>query len=156
MNTAAFEKGATLAERRLGKMQKGFAAFGKSIAVGVAAGTAAIAGLNRMVGDLANRAKELDNSAQLSGESFESFQRLAYAAREVGIEQGKLADIFKDTRERVGEFVVGGTGPLQDAFDALNGKVKLTIDELRGLSGKEALQLIYDRMQEAKLSTEEM
>lgn len=156
MNTAAFEKGATLAERRLGKMQKGFAAFGKSIAVGVAAGTAAIAGLNRMVGDLANRAKELDNSAQLSGESFESFQRLAYAAREVGIEQGKLADIFKDTRERVGEFVVGGTGPLQDAFDALNGKVNLTIDELRGLSGKEALQLIYDRMQEAKLSTEEM
>lgn len=164
MESASFKKGMTDAERAMKVTQQKFdkigtqmAGVGKALTVGI---TAPIIGIGAAIGksanDLAASTREMRNSAQLAGEGFEQFQRQAYAASKVGIEYDKLSDIFKDVRERVGEFVVTGGGPLQDAFDALNGKVRLTVDELRGLSGKDALQLIMNRMQEAKLSTEEM
>mgnify|MGYP000340816182 CR=1 FL=1 len=156
LETAAFEKGATKSEKRMNQMQRKFSDFGKKIAIGGAAITGAVLSINKVFDDLAQKSKEMGNAAAVAGEGFEAFQRQAYAAKTVGIEFGKLGDIFKDVRERVGEFVVNGGGPLQDAFDALRGKVKLTVDELRGLSGKDALQLIVSRMEQAKLSTEEM
>lgn len=164
VNSAAFEKGITGAERRLsafgktmGRIGKQFSSFGRSLSVSVtapilAAGAAFGASAHKMAKD----ARELGTAADIAGEGFENFQRQAFAASSVGIEFAKLGDQFKDVRERVGEFIVTGSGPLQDAFDALNGKVRLTVDELRGLSGKDALQLIVSRMEEAELSTEEM
>ncbi|MEM9085302.1 MAG: hypothetical protein AAGB23_05215 [Pseudomonadota bacterium] len=162
-NTAAFEKGLTKAERRMNSFKKRVGKIGdrlKGIGRIAAAGGAAIAGVGTAFAVAANKisteSREMANAARVAGEGFEEFQRQAFAAREVGIEFEKLSDIFKDTRERIGEFVVNGGGPLQDAFDAVSGKVRLTVDELRGLSGKDALQLIVARMEEAKLSTEEM
>ena len=163
LNTAAFQKGLTESERRLnafkgkmGKFANSFKAAANVMAVGVGVATAAVVGLVAATDQVARQSREMANAARIAGEGFEEFQRQAFAARTVGIETEKLADIFKDVRERVGEFVVNGGGPLQDAFDALRGKVRLTVDELRGLSGKDALQLIVQRMQEARLSTEEM
>ena len=40
--------------------------------------------------------KELDNLANLSGATFDEFQRLTLGAKTVGIENQKLGDIFKD------------------------------------------------------------
>lgn len=163
LNTAAFQKGLTESERRLndfkgrmGKFANKFRAVANVMAVGIGAVTAAAGALVLATDKVAQQSREMANAARIAGEGFEEFQRQAFAARTVGIETEKLADIFKDVRERVGEFVVNGGGPLQDAFDALRGKVRLTVDELRGLSGKDALQLIVQRMQEARLSTEEM
>lgn len=162
-NTAAFEKGLTQAERRMNAFKKRVGKIGNQlktvakpfavIGAGLAASATAFAvAANRVSAE----SRDMANAARVAGEGFEEFQRQAFAAREVGVEFEKLSDIFKDTRERIGEFVVNGGGPLQDAFDALGGKVRLAIEELRGLSGKDALQLIVARMEQAKLSTEEM
>ncbi len=163
-NTAAFEKGIDGASRHLEKFSKKMQAIGskisgvgKALTIGITAPiTAAAAGFGAATQQIAVDAREMANAAKVAGEGFAEFQKQAFAAKSVGIEVSELADIFKDVRERVGEFVVTGGGPLQDAFAALGGKVKLTVGELRGLSGKDALQLIVARMQEAKLSTEEM
>lgn len=164
LDSAAFEKGASDIERRskgltrdIKAMGKQWQGIGKTLSVAITAPVlGAAAAVGRMVHGMAGDLKEMRVSAQVAGEGLQEFQRQAYAAKSVGIEYSQLGDIFKDVRERVGEFVVSGSGPLQDAFDAVKGKVKLTVDELRGLSGKDALQLIVSRMEKAKLSTEEM
>lgn len=164
METAEFEEGVDSAarkakqlERNLGKTSKRLTKIGAGLSAGL---TAPILGAATAFGmaahQMAQDSRQLKTLAEVSGESTIAFQRQAFAARQVGIENEKLADIYKDVRERVGEFVVNGAGPLTDAFDALNGKVKLSVDELRGLSGKDALELIVARMEAAKLSTEEM
>lgn len=164
LDSAAFEKGASDIERRskgltrdIKAMGKQWQGIGKTLSAAITAPVlGAAAAIAKMGHDMAKEAKDMRTAAQVAGEGFEEFQRQAYASKSVGIEFDKLGDIFKDVRERVGEFVVSGSGPLQDAFDAVKGKVKLTVDELRGLSGKDALQLIVSRMEQAKLSTEEM
>ncbi|MAY20317.1 MAG: hypothetical protein CL955_06835 [Erythrobacteraceae bacterium] len=164
MDTAEFEKGSDKAQREMRRLERRFQQVGKNfqkVGVGLTASiTAPILGAAaafvKSADTMARESREIATSAQVAGEGFEEFQRQAFAASSVGIEFEKLGDQFKDVRERVGEFVTTGAGPLQDAFDALNGKVKLTVDELRGLSGKDALQLIVNRMEQAQLSTEEM
>lgn len=164
LESANFRKGLSDADRQMQRAQQKFqrigkqmASVGKAFSAGITAPVlGAAAAFTRAAGKMADEAREMANAARVAGEGFEEFQRQAAAARTVGIEADKLGDIFKDVRERIGEFVVTGGGPLQDAFDALNGKVKLTVDELRGLSGKDALQLITSRMEQAGLSTEEM
>lgn len=164
MDTAEFESGASRATRSMQSMERKFQKIGadfQKIGLGITAAITApvlgaAAAFTRSADQMARDSRAMATSAEIAGEGFEEFQRQAFAASKVGIEFEKLGDQFKDVRERVGEFVTTGGGPLQDAFDALNGKVKLTVDELRGLSGKDALQLIVDRMQQAKLSTEEM
>jgi len=46
----------------------------------------------------------------------ESFQRLAIGANRLGISNEKLADIFKDVNDRVGDFIHTGAGPLAGFF----------------------------------------
>lgn len=96
------------------------------------------------------------SAAQIAGEGFEEFQRQAHGAKSVGIEFDKLGDIFKDVRERVGDFVATGGGPMADFFENIGPKVGITADAFKGLSGKDGLQLYYDSLVKAGVSSEEM
>jgi len=100
--------------------------------------------------------KEVKNLAQLSNTGVEDFQRLAAAAKTVGIENDKLSDIFKDMNDRVGDFVQTGGGPMMDFFENIGRLVGVTADEFRNLSGPQALQLYYDSLEKANLSQEDM
>ena len=63
------------------------------------------------------QASEISRFAALSNESTDDFQRHAAGAKAVGVEQDKLADIFKDSNEKLGEFIQTGGGPLADFFE---------------------------------------
>jgi hypothetical protein len=127
--------------------------MGRNIGIAAGAATTAIAA---MVVSTANTAKEIANLAQLSGSTTQEFQRFAAGAKSVGIEQDKLGDIFKDFREKVGEFVQTGGGGMKDFFEQVAPKVGVTADAFRDLSGPQALQLYVDSLQKANLSQEQM
>lgn len=156
LETAAFEKGATKSEKRMNRMRGKFSDFSKSIAIGAAGIGTAIAGINKVFGDLAQKSKEMGNAAQVAGESFEDFQRQAYGARMVGVEFDKLGDIFKDVRDRIGDFAQTGGGPMADFFENIAPKVGVTAKAFEGLGGRESLQLYYDSLKKANVSQEDM
>lgn len=132
---------------------KGTVALGKfAAAAGVAGGALAVA----ITRDAAQAGKEIANLSRVSGVSATEFQKLAAAANTVGIEQEKLGDIFKDVRDRVGDFIQTGGGPMADFFERIAPKVGVTAEQFRKLSGPQALQLFVDTMQEAGLSANEV
>lgn len=117
---------------------------------------ASAAGLAAMAASAARSNLELINSAQIANESVASFSAMSFAAKQYGIEQGKLSDILKDTQDRVGDFLATGGGPMADFFENVAPKINLTKDAFVGLSGSQALQLYYDSLQKANVSQEEM
>lgn len=125
----------------------------KGVAAGMAAATAAVVALGVRS---AASAKELQSFARIADTSVSSFQRLAFGARSVGIEQDKLADILKDVKDRVGDFLTTGGGPMVDFFEQVAPKVGVTADQFRYLSGPEALQLFVSSLEAANLSQAEM
>lgn len=157
MKTGAFEtdtaRAEAIAKKRAQAIDQAFSDMGTRIAVGAStAGAALIA----MVGSTANTAKEISNLAVLSGANATEFQRFAAAAKSVGVQQDQLGDIFKDFREKIGEFVSTGGGEMKDFFEQIAPKVGITADAFRNLSGPQALQLYFDSLQKAGLSTEQM
>ncbi len=157
MNTSSFEtdtkRAESIAKKRAEAIDKAFSEMGQKIGLAATAAGGAIAA---MVVSTANAAKEISNLANLSGAGTEEFQRFAAGAKTVGIEQDKLGDIFKDFREKVGEFVQTGGGGMKDFFEQIAPKVGITADAFRNLSGPQALQLYVDTLEKAGLSQEQM
>lgn len=120
------------------------------------AGLEGIKFLSSLVNDTANYAAEVKNLSQLVGVSTDSFQALAYGAKSVGINQEKLASIFKDTNEKIGEFLNTGGGELKDFFDVIAPKVGVTADSFRRLSGPDALQLYVSSLEKAGVNHAQM
>ncbi|WP_379921737.1 hypothetical protein [Erythrobacter sp. R86502] len=125
----------------------------------MAVGTAAAAGataIKLQFDSISERARQLSNSAQVAGVGMTDFQRQAFAASSVGIEFEKLGDIFKDVRDRIGDFVTTGGGPMKDFFEQIAPKVGVTAAQFAKLGGKEGLQLYYDSLVKAGVSSEQM
>ncbi|MEM6493699.1 MAG: hypothetical protein AAF650_04900 [Pseudomonadota bacterium] len=159
LETAKFRKGISDTERALVKTQKNFerigtkiAKAGKALTVSL---TAPLAGFGVLATKTAGEMRGIATAAEVAGESFEEFQRQAFAARTVQIEMEKLGDIFKDVRDRVGDFVSTGGGPMKDFFENIGPLVGVTAEAFRGLSGKDALQLYFDSLRKANVSHEE-
>lgn len=127
----------------------GAAAFA-SMAV---AGTAAI---GVMIKEQIELAGEITTLAKVSNTGVESMQKLAIAAKAVGVEQDTLGDIYKDTQDKIGDFLSTGGGGMADFFDNIAPQIGLTADQFRELSGPDALQLYYNGLQEANLSQSEL
>lgn len=147
----------------LGSVGKAFSDLGGSLAtvgkrLGIAGGAVigAAAGITALVGDAASAAKEIENLARVAGASPEEFQRLAAGAQTVGVEQDKLADILKDTQDKVGDFLSTGGGPLADFFTDIAPRVGVTANEFKKLSGPQALQLYFSSLEKANLSQAQM
>lgn len=161
---ADFEKGTARIELSFNSLlQKGrelaagFANIGRDMTRGL---TVPIGGIATAVGAMAkvtaDELKAIGNSARLAGEDIERFQRQANASREVGVDVGKLGDIFKDTREKIGDFAATGGGEMADFFENIAPRVNLTAEAFRNLSGKDGLQLYYDSLIKAGASQEEI
>lgn len=147
-------RAAHVAEKNAAKMD---AAFRKiKLAIAPIAAAFATRDIFLWLDGVGKSAKEIGTLSSASGVGAEQFQRLAYGAKQVGIEQDKLADIFKDTQDKVGEFLQTGGGPLKDFFEQVAPKVGVTVEQFRRLSGPEALQLYFDSLQKANLGQKEM
>lgn len=160
-NTAQFESEFKRAERtlkdRMGSIEasakKAGAAIGTAIAGGLTIATAALVSWTR---ETINSAQQIDRLSKLSGTSATEFQRQAYAARTAGVEADKLADIYKDVQDKVGDFLQTGGGALADFFENIAPQVGVTADQFRKLSGPQALQLYVSSLQKANLSQSDM
>lgn len=132
----------------------------KRIGVGVGAAGAAMGAMGAAAIGIVDRAgaaaREVKNLAQISNTSTREFQRNVAAARSVGVEQGKLADIYKDMNDRVGDFLETGAGPMADFFENIGPKVGVTAEQFQNLSGPDALQLFVDSLEKANISQERM
>lgn len=155
-DTSGLKQGAAEAANFARDIDSKFTAIAKTAAVmGAAVATAAAGIATAMVKASIDSAREITNLATVSGVGTEEFRKLAYASKTVGIEQEKLADIFKDVRDRVGDFLITGGGPMLDFFEQIAPKIGVTAEMFRGLSGPDALLLFKDSLDKANVSAEE-
>ncbi|HCT4762858.1 TPA: phage tail tape measure protein [Pseudomonas aeruginosa] len=152
-----FVSGMDAAERRSEKwrreVEKNAAKVGTAIGTATAAGITALAALT--VSTVRN-ANEIANLASVANASTTEFQKYAAGAKLVGIEQEKLADIFKDVNDKVGDFLNTGGGALADFFENVAPKIGVTADQFRNLSGPQALGLYVSSLEKAKVSQSDM
>lgn len=135
-----------------GFADKAKAAYGYiAIAVGVAG-----AAIGALVRNQIEMTAELTKTAYIANTTVENIQKYVVAAKGMGIETDKLGDIFKDTQDKVGDFLSTGGGEMQDFFTNIAPQIKVTADQFRNLSGPDALQLYFDSLQKANLSQSEM
>jgi len=159
---ASFEneikKVSSSAKKQADSISDSFGKIGDSLK-GIVSAYAGIEGIRfiaNLVTDTANYAKEVQNLSTLAGISTDTFQKLAYGAKSVGIEQDKLGDILKDVNDKFGDFFTTGGGELKDFFDVIAPKVGVTADSFRRLSGPEALQLYVSSLEKAGVSQQQM
>ncbi|WP_448176620.1 phage tail tape measure protein [Pseudomonas putida] len=152
-----FVSGMDKAERSSQKwrkeVEKNAKAAGLAIGAGVAAGVTALAAFTVST---VQTATEISRLSSVAGSSTAEFQKYAAGAKTVGVENDKLADIFKDVNDKVGDFLLNGGGELQDFFKTIAPKVGVTADQFRNLSGPQALQLFASSLQKAGLSQAEL
>jgi len=136
---------------KLGKSAKAMAPL--MLKAGIAIGTASLAMLV-----IAKRAvdaqREWQTLANIAGDSVIKFKAAAFATDQVGISAEKLADISKDTREKLGEFIASGGGGFKDFFEEVAPLIGVTSDELEGLSGIKVLGRVKNAMDQANISME--
>lgn len=138
------------------KLQAGLASMTAGVAAAAGAATAAAAvALSAMSVSAINTAAELKNLSALANATPEEFQKMAYAAEQVGISQEKFSDILKDVNDRVGDFIATGGGPMADFFEKIAPKVGVTADQFRKLSGPQALQLYVDSLEKANVNQQD-
>lgn len=110
----------------------------------------------RAVKNLTSFATELKNLASLAGVSVTEMQALGQASKTVGIPMEKLADIYKDMNDRVGDFLQTGGGPMKDFFETIGPAVGVTANDFANLAGPDSLQLFVSSLEKANLTANEM
>lgn len=139
----------------------GFASMAGTI-VGTIGSAVTLGSIIALATHTANAAAEIEKLAYLSGTTPVQFQEWAVGARAMGVEIDKLSDIFKDTRDRIGEFTQEGSGELTKFFTEIatkteggtQGALKLA-NAMRELSGPDALLLYVQKLEEAGIAQNE-
>lgn len=144
--TAALKQETNGWTSHLGRIQQGW--------IGLAGVIGAGYGFTAMVSNVSRSQKELENFARTAGMSAGQFDDYAFAVKSVGIEQDKLADISKDVKDKLGDFIETGGGEFKDFFENVGSKVGLTAEELIKLSGPDALVAVKKAMDDANVSAE--
>ena len=150
---AGMDKAERSSQKWRKEVEKSAKAVGLAIGAGVAAGVTALAAFTVAT---VQTATEISRLSSVAGSSTTEFQKYAAGAKTVGVENDKLADIFKDVNDKVGDFLLNGGGELQDFFKTIAPKVGVTADQFRNLSGPQALQLFASSLQKAGLSQAEL
>lgn len=126
------------------------------VLTGAAAGVVGLAtGLAMYVSNVAEHGRELQEYAIKAGLTVEQVQSLSYATEQYNISGDKMADILKDTREKLGEYAASGGGGFKDFFENVAPKVGLTVQQLQKLSGPDALIAVKKAMDDANVSAQE-
>ena len=109
VDTKNFDKGMKDSTKKVGTFRNALKKLGPALGA---------LGVGKLVKDFVDLASTIKDQAALSGTTVEGFQRMAFAAKQYGIEQDKVADILKDVSDKVGDFLQTGGGPLAEAADA--------------------------------------
>ncbi len=161
MKTGSFERDAGKAARQFEHRMQGMqasakragTAIGLAISAGITASSAAMVQWTRQVADLS---VQYDRLGVLSGTTSQNFQRMAAGANVVGVSHEKLADILKDVQDKIGDYIQTGGGAMADFFDNIAKRTGVTAEQMRKLSGPDALGLYFKSLEKANLSQSEM
>lgn len=151
--TGPMDKAGRETQKQMAEIKKHAERLGAAVGATFAAIPAVVAGL---VTSSAAAAKEISNLSALAGVSSTEFQRFAVAAASVGVQQDKLSDIFKDTNDKVGDFLATGGGELKNFFETVAPQVGVTAEQFRKLNSADALQLYVSSLQKANVSQAQM
>jgi lambda family phage tail tape measure protein len=151
--TGPLDKASQETKKRNAEMAKSFDNLAKGIGTAIGSIPAILTGL---VVSSASTAKEIANLSALAGLGTTEFQKFAAGARSVGVDQDKLADIFKDTNDKLGDFINTGGGALKDFFTNIAPMVGVTADQFKKLNSKDALALYVTSLEKANVSQSEM
>lgn len=143
-------------QSKIDKFENSIGNLTKGLALLVTGATAAATAAFGFASSTARQSEEIARSAKLASTGVEEFQKLAYASESFGIQQDKLADILKDTNDKIGDFFQTGAGPLADFFEFIAPKIGVTAEQFKNLSGADALQLYVSSLEKANLSQAEM
>lgn len=111
-------------------------------------------GIASMVTDVVAAEKEIENMSRTAGMSAGEFQAYSFGVKTVGLEMDKLADISKDVRDKIGDFIETGGGEFADFFENIGEQAGITAEELIKLSGPDALIAVKKAMDDANVSAE--
>lgn len=153
LDTTQFGSGLQRVDAQLQRVGQRLQQAGVNLSAAI---TAPMTGIAVAVQRAGQSLAELQNQAVLANTGAERFKILAIAAEEYGIGQEKLADILKDTNDKVGEFLSTGGGEMKDFFEKIAPKVGVTAEQFRNLNGADALQLYVSSLQRAGLNQTEM
>lgn len=175
-------------EKQMGKTSKAFKDFGESASdsialldgpmgglssrvtslsallrggpVGLAAGFAAVSvAAYATTSAIATTVREMDNMARIAGQTINEYKSSSFAAMQYGVTVEQLGDAFKDTSERIGDFISTGGGPLQDFGDVMGYTKAQTLEfakSVEGLSGQNILIKMVSELESAGKSSEQM
>lgn len=116
-----------------GLMDIGSRATTMAAAVGLSA-----TGIATMTAQTAAAVRDQVTLANAVGVNVQTLQSWGYAARQVGLDSEKMGDIFKDTADKIGDFVRTGGGEAADLLEQLN----LDIAKLQGMRPDQQLLAI--------------
>lgn len=127
-----------------------FANLGTAV-TGVAGAVAgAITGFTAAVFNANKEVAQMNSLSQSLGIDPERFQKLTYAAEQMGVPMEEFSDMLKDVSERITELATIGTGEAADMFEKMN----IDVREFQGLAPDqmflkmaEALSTLEDRQQ---------
>lgn len=124
----------------------------KYAAVGL---TATVAGLgfatSRIVGGMAEQARDLKIASQAFNVGTESLQVWQMAGQQFNLEADKVRDIMKDVQDKLGDLSITEGGEAKDLFEKLN----LDIREFKRLKPDQALLKIAEALDQSKLTHSE-
>lgn len=146
------------AKKNLGGVSKSFDLMGTAASkLGLTLSAGALAtGMVASIKNAIDAGAAISNLSAVAGVGTTEFQKFAIAAKTVGIEQDKLADILKDVNDKFGDYAATGAGPLADFFDNIAPKVGLTKEAFAGLSSDQALGKYVQALQDAGVNQQEM
>lgn len=152
--TQDMQRAQSIVDRGMQGMAKSADVATKALgALGVTLSLGAVVGMVRDLGRVSN---EITNMSRAAGLGVEQFQVLAFGAERFGVSQEKLADIVKDTQDKIGDFVQTGGGAMADFFENIAPRVGVTVEQFRALNGADALQLYVSSLEKANLSQADM
>jgi hypothetical protein len=111
-------------------------------------------GIAHLVSDVVAGEKAMATMANTAGMSSSDFQAFAFGIKTVGLEADKLADISKDVKDKIGDFIETGGGEFADFFENVAEQAGITAEELIKLSGPDALIAIKKGLDDANVSAE--
>jgi len=150
--TGPMDKAARNTKKNSKSMSDALISVGKASALMAVAAGGALALMTIKAAQAEDAIKDL---AAASGIAINDFKALSYAFGTVGISAEQLSEMSRKAVTSLGKFMQTGKGGFADVFEVLAGKVDLTADSLRGLTGPEVLQKVKDAMDQANVPIEQ-
>lgn len=143
-------------QKQMQKSGKASKDMGQKVVSSAKAGAAALAALTAAsaayVVHNANQIKQQEMLARALGVSSEGLNSLTYAFRATRVDGEKLADILKDTSEKIGDYFATGGGEAADVIELLN----LNINEMVALNPEEQFLKIVEGLDQLDSRSEKI